>query len=168
MRILLFFLLFCVGCSGLKSTQSSSETIVEQRVRQKIQTDGVHVVHFWAPWCSNSINEMKQGWYELVENYADSTNVDFTFVTVWNNGESGRAEMDTYAIPENVVELKQADFGNSELKANRRYTFMGLPLTWIPSTWVFNRNGKLAYAFNYGEQSIPALQQAIEDAKKHW
>ena len=37
----------------------------------------------------------------------------------------------------------------------------GLPSTWTPTTWVFNRNGKLAYAFNYGEVSNALLAQAI-------
>ena len=53
-------------------------------------------------------------------------------------------------------------------KADRRTTFLGLPVTWIPTTWVFNRGGLLATAFNYGELSAERLAQAIEDAQRDW
>ena len=50
----------------------------------------------------------------------------------------------------------------------RRRTFLGLPLSWTPTTWVFNREGKLAYAFNYGEVSNEMLALAIEHARDEW
>lgn len=170
MKLILVLSLLLSGCISVSvnKKQPPKETVTELQVRELVKKEGIHVVHFWAPWCSNSLNELKGGWYELIEEYADSTNVDFTFVTIWNDNQSGRAAMTQHAVPENVIELTQPDLGSSELKANRRYTFMGLPVTWIPTTWIFNRNGKLAYAFNFGEQSMPALKAAIEDAKKDW
>ena len=45
--------------------------------------------------------------------------------------------------------------------------FAGLPLSWIPTTWVY-KGGDLRYALNYGEVRFPALQQFIEDSKSEW
>jgi hypothetical protein len=53
------------------------------------------------------------------------------------------------------------------LVADRLNTFLGLPVTWIPTTWVF-RDGKLRVAFNYGEIRFPVLQQMIADAQRAW
>ena len=50
----------------------------------------------------------------------------------------------------------------------RRRAFLGLPLSWTPTTWVFNREGTLAYAFNYGEVSNEMLALAIEHARDEW
>jgi len=45
--------------------------------------------------------------------------------------------------------------------------FMDLPITWVPTTWVF-RDGKLRYALNYGETRFPMLQQMIADTAATW
>lgn len=140
-------------------------TPAEGAVRDQVTQDGVHVVHFWAPWCDNSRAELENGWYEVVEHNDDVT---FTFVTIWNDGEAGQETLDRYAIPETVTVLTQDDFGPSEDKANRRRRFLGLPVTWIPTTWVFHKNGELAYAFNYGELAMTQLQQALDGARSTW
>jgi hypothetical protein len=44
---------------------------------------------------------------------------------------------------------------------------MGLPVTWVPTTWVF-REGRLRVAFNYGEIRFPVLQQLVDDARSEW
>jgi thiol-disulfide isomerase/thioredoxin len=144
-------------------TARAELTEAERAVQQTIAADGVHVVHFWAPWCPNSTNELAQGWYEVVENNPD---VDFTFVTVWNDGEVGEETLGRYAIPERVVRLVVP--GPQPVRAERRMTFLGLPVSWIPTTWVFNRNGQLAYAFNFGELAMPQLQQALDGAQADW
>ncbi|MDX1530132.1 MAG: thioredoxin [Rhodothermales bacterium] len=146
-------------------TAATELTAAEERVRALIAEDGVHVVHFWAPWCDNSINELRRGWYAVVEDHPDVT---FTFVTVWNDGESGREMMDRYALPERVEELTQPDFGPSDDKAQRRRRFLGLPVTWIPTTWVFHQNGELAYAFNYGELEMDQVERALADVRRDW
>ena len=140
-------------------------TPAEQAVRAQVLEDGVHVVHFWAPWCDNSLAELRQGWYEVIENNAD---VSFAFVTVWSDGEAGREALDRFAIPETVTVLTQPDFGPSDDKAQRRRRFLGLPVTWIPTTWVFRNGGELAYAFNYGELEMDQLQQALDGARSEW
>ncbi len=144
-------------------TSDSALTDAERAVREAIAADGVHVVHFWAPWCDNSTNELAQGWYEVVE---QNPGVGFTFVTIWNDGAVGTETLDRYAIPARVARLVVP--GPKPERADRRLTFLGLPVSWIPTTWVFNRNGRLAYAFNFGELTMPQLQQALDGAGRGW
>jgi hypothetical protein len=166
--------LACFVSARSTAAQTTSPTVppdtlamtpAEKRVAAIVETDGIHVVHFWAPWCSNSINELRSGWYELVERHPDVT---FTFVTVWNDGESGREAMDRFGLDDRVTEVLQPDFGPSDDKAQRRRSFLGLPVTWIPSTWVFHKGGELAYAFNYGELEMEQIDDAIEGAQMDW
>ncbi len=139
-------------------------TAAEEAVRAILATPGVHVVHFWAPWCQNSIDELP-AWHALLnEERPDAT---FAFVTAWNNGRSGREKMDNNGIPSDVVEITQADRGPSGIKELRRKEFLGLPMTWIPSTWIF-RSDTLAYALNYGEASESTLRALIADAQRGW
>ena len=140
-------------------------TDAEQRVSEIIAQNGVHVVHFWAPWCPNSIAELDAGWHEVIGDHPETS---FTFVTVWNNGQDGQAELDERAIPERVEVITQLDRGDSSDKSKRRKTFLDLPMTWIPTTWVFHKNGELAYAFNYGELDMAQVALAIEQVGADW
>lgn len=137
----------------------------EARVQQIIQQDGIHVVHFWAPWCGNSLSELRTGWAGLIENHPDVT---FTFVTVWNGGASGRDELDRLGIPARVEEVTAPGTGTQEDKPGRRRIFLGLPMTWIPTTWVFHQNGVLAFAFNYGEVEAARIAEALADVRRDW
>ena len=114
-------------------------------------------MRFWAPWCHNSMNELRSGLYEIIEQHPDVT---FTFVTVRNDGEDGQDTLDRFAIHGRVTVLAEQD--------RDPLTFLGMPVTWTPTTWIFNREGKLAYAFNYGEVSPELLTQALTDADHHW
>ncbi len=158
-------LLLLAPAAFAQTVPDSSMTPAEKRVADILKEDGIHLVHFWAPWCDNSIAELRNGWYELVERHPD---VSVTFVTIWNDGESGRETMDRYGLPPRVVELTLEDFGPSEDKAQRRRSFLGLPVTWVPTTWVFHHNGELAFAFNYGELEMDQLDRAIADARSDW
>ena len=82
------------------------------------------------------------------------------------DGEVGESTLARYAVPERVARLVVP--GVAPPKGERRTTFLGLPLTWIPSTWVFNRNGTLATAFNYGEATPAQLDAAIAGAASDW
>ena len=140
---------------------SPSLSAVDAALRETVAADGVHVVHVWAPWCDNSLNEHAPVWSDLARLGADSV----TFVTVWNEGESGAdtlAESGVTGVRELVVE------GPKPEKPDRRLTLLGLPVSWIPTTWVFNRNGLLATAFNYGEVSAERLAEAVEGARSRW
>ena len=143
----------------------SPTTEAEAFVQDRVEEDGLHVVHFWAPWCPNSRNELDNGWAGLV---ADNPEVTFTFVTVWNNNEDGADMLDDYDLPPRVVEVTQPDLGPSDTEANRRYSFLGLPVTWIPSTWIFHSNGELAFAMNYGEMEMATIQQLLDATSADW
>lgn len=141
-------------------------TPAEKRVKDIVSGDGIHVIHFWAPWCGNSRSELQNGWYELIGQYQNRKDVTFTFVTIWNDGESGRDRMNQYLIPPATEEITTPnESSDDEL---RRKIFLGLPVTWIPTTWVFHQNGQLAYAFNYGELTMDQLRAAIEGAQSDW
>ena len=144
-----------------------ARTEVEDAVETTISGPGVHVVHFWAPWCGNSRAEFEAGWYEVVEANPD---VSFSFVAIWNDGRASEDRLARWGIvpADHVSIYAQPDLGPSADRTQRRRTFMGLPLTWTPTTWVFNRGGRLAYAFNYGEVSPDMLATAIEHARDEW
>ena len=143
----------------------SPTTDAEAFVQDRIETDGLHVVHFWAPWCSNSENELANGWATLV---SDNPNVTFTFVTVWNDGEAGTALLNEYDLPDRVATVTQPDLGPSDNVSNRRQSFLSHPVTWIPSTWIFHNNGELAFALNYGEMEMDTLQSLLDATNAEW
>jgi hypothetical protein len=147
------------------ATAVAPTTEAEEYVQNRIKKDGLHVVHFWAPWCPNSTGELKNGWADLV---ADHPNVTFTFVTVWNDGEDGASVLDEHDLPDRVVEVTQPDLGPSDDEANRRQSFLTHPVTWIPSTWIFHNNGELAFAMNYGEMKMETIQSLIETTRSDW
>ena len=139
----------------------TSHAPTDDALREIVSQDGVHVVHVWAPWCDNSLNEHGPVWSDWRGLGADSV----TFVTVWNGGESGADVLTEHGI-EGVREVVVP--GPKPEKPDRRTTLLGLPVSWIPTTWVFNRNGLLATAFNYGEVTAEQLTEAIEGARSDW
>ena len=143
------------------------ETETERAVRAIVAEPGVHVVHLWAPWCGNSRTVLESGWYEVVE---DNPDVTFSFVTIWNDGRDGADRLSRYGIEAGgtVRVFAQPDRGPSADRDLRRTTFLDLPLSWTPTTWVFNREGKLAAAFNYGEVSADLLRTLLESARSDW
>ena len=50
---------------------------------------------------------------------------------------------------------------------NKIKQFAGLPLSWIPTTWIY-KGGDLRYALNYGEVRFPVLQQFLVDSQSEW
>lgn len=142
-----------------------SQLPAEARVREIIRQEGIHVVHLWAPWCPNSIDGLRAGWGALVEAHPE---VRFTFVTVWSGGASGREALEGLGLAGRVEEVVAAGTGTQEDKAGRRRAFLGLPLTWVPSTWIFREGGTLAFAFNYGEMAGARIAEALEDVRRAW
>lgn len=143
----------------------SPTTDAEAFVQDRIKKDGLHVVHFWAPWCSNSENELANGWTDLV---ANNPNITFTFVTVWNDDETSSAVLNEYDLPDRVATVVQPDLGPSDNEANRRQSFLSHPVTWIPSTWIFHNNGELAFAMNYGEMEMNTIQSLLDATSAEW
>ena len=95
----------------------------------------------------------------------DNPDVKFYFVSVWNGGEDGRAVLSKFNITQESNVSILADPGPRG--ADHIKQFAGLPLSWIPSTWVF-KGGDLRYALNYGEIHFPLLQQLISDSNSSW
>ncbi|MDO8539783.1 MAG: hypothetical protein Q7S40_05025 [Opitutaceae bacterium] len=139
---------------------------VEKQVAEAVAPDQTSVVHFWAPWCPNCNAELSnETWAKFI---SANPNVKFIFVTVWSRDQGdGRALLAKNGI------AKQKNFRlvmhpNTSTRVDEKATsFMGLPLTWIPATWVF-RSGKLRYALNYGELRFPVLQQLLKDTEENW
>ena len=144
-------------------------TEVERAVRARVSRDGIHVVRLWAPWCGNSRAEFEAGLYQSIEDHPDVT---FSFVTIWNDARDGASMLARYGITPSddgrVTVAAQPDRGPSADRDLRRMTFLGVPLSWTPTTLVYNRGGKLAYAFAYGEVSPELLATAIADARNDW
>src|SRR6476659_463147 len=136
---------------------------VEQEIAEGIKAPALSVVHLWAPWCSNCQSELKSGgWTKAVK---DNPGVKFYFVSVWNSGEDGRAMLTKYEIAQQPNVTILADPGPRG--ADHIKKFAGLPLSWIPTTWIF-KGGDLRYALNYGEIHFPVLEQCIADSKSEW
>jgi thiol-disulfide isomerase/thioredoxin len=136
----------------------------EEQASELAKQEGVTVVHLWAPWCGNCKAELKSGgWTRMVN---DNPDVRFVFVSIWNSGEDGRADLKRNDIGEqsNVSILADPGPRRGDEKLKR---FLDLPVSWIPTTWVF-KGGELRYALNYGEVRFEVLQQFIADSKAEW
>ena len=136
----------------------------EQKILDAVKSPELTIVHLWAPWCSNCQVELKSGgWLKMVK---DNPGVKFYFVSVWNGGDDGKSMLAKFQIADhpNVTILADPGPRRGGGKINQ---FAGLPLTWIPTTWVY-KGGELYYALNYGEVRFPVLQQFLEDSKSEW
>ncbi len=136
----------------------------EQLLADAIKAPGLSVVHLWAPWCSNCQAEMKSGgWLKMVK---ENPETSFMFVSIWNNGEDGRAMLKKFEIGDQPNVSIVADPGPRS-GAGKITRFLDLPVSWIPTTWVY-KGGDLRYALNYGEVRFPVLQQFLEDSNNEW
>jgi hypothetical protein len=144
-------------------TNKTGASDIEAVLRQTVERDGVHVVHFWAPWCPNAVAELAPVWAEAPARHPDAS---FTFVSLWAEGDDGADLLRQHGVPEAVARI--AAPGPKPEAAERRTTLLGLPVTWIPTTWVFNRGGLLATAFNHGEVTAAQLAEAVEGAARDW
>ena len=152
-----------VLAAALFSSPVLAASTAEPQVAAAIKAPGLTVVHLWAPWCSNCQAELKSGgWSKTVK---DNPRVKFCFVSVWNGGEDGRAVLTKYEIAQQPNVTILADPGPRGAAHIKQ--FAGLPLSWIPSTWIF-KGGDLRYALNYGEIRFPVLQQFIVDSNSDW
>ena len=102
------------------------------------------------------------GWIKIVR---DNPNVHFYFVSVWNGGEDGTAMLRKFEITDQPNVTILADPGPRG--QNHIKQFSGLPLSWIPTTWIY-QGGDLRYALNYGEIRFSVLQQFLEDSQSEW
>jgi len=142
---------------------SLNTTPAEQQVTDAIKAPALSIVHLWAPWCSNCQAELKSGgWTKMVK---DNPQVKFYFVSVWNSGDDGRPTLAKYDLAQQPNVTVLADPGPRG--TNHIKQFAGLPVSWIPTTWLF-KGGDLRYALNYGEIRFPVLQQLVSDSNSDW
>lgn len=137
----------------------------EREIAAAVAVPQVTVVHFWAPWCPNCRAEMRpEGWAKFVN---ANPKVRVVFINFWHNGDDPAPKLAAAGLG-SQPNLRLLTHPNpSRSAADRVNTFLGLPITWIPSTWVY-RDGKLRVAFNYGEIRFPVLQQMVDDATNKW
>ena len=146
--------------AGTLYAQSSTEDKILAAIKSPQST----VVHLWAPWCSNCQAELKAGGWTKTVN--ENPEVKFYFVSVWNDGQDGRAMLNKFGIATqpNVTILADPGPRRGEKKIKQ---FAGLPLSWIPTTWIY-KGGDLRYALNYGEVRFAVLQQFLADSQSEW
>ena len=139
---------------------------LEMQVSELVAGPQVTVVHFWAPWCSNCRAEMNpdDGWAKFI---AANPAVKVVFLNVWHKGQDPAPRLATAGLGAQPNLLLLTHPNPSRLAVDRLNTFLGLPVTWVPTTWVY-REGKLRVAFNYGEIRFPLLQQMVDDARSEW
>jgi len=137
---------------------------LENEVKELVASKDVTIVHFWAPWCGNCIVEKRdKGWSGFIER---NPGVKFVFIETWNDGKDSSETLTKYNLgaQPNLTLLVHP---TPRRGPGRMRTFMDLPVTWLPTTWVF-RDGRLRFAFNYGEIRFPILQQLVDDTRADW
>ncbi len=161
-RILLAFLL--LGLSAALRAADASATL-EKQVADLVAGPQVTVVHFWAPWCPNCRAEMApEGWAKFI---AANPQVKFVFLNIWHKGQDPAPKLAAAGLGAQPNLLLLTHPNPSRLKDDRLTHFLGLPITWIPTTWVF-KDGKLFYALNYGEIRFDLLQRCVADSLDKW
>jgi thiol-disulfide isomerase/thioredoxin len=147
---------------GVRASQGAN---IEEQVTALVAQPKVTLVHFWAPWCSNCKREMRpDGWAKFV---SDNPDVTVVFINVWHGGLNDVRELSAAGLGKqpNFVAITHP---NESRKAGEKLEkFLGLPVAWVPTTWVF-REGRQRYALNYGEVRFEMLQQMVEDAARKW
>src|SRR5207237_10218295 len=123
-----------------------AESPAEQKVLGAIKSPDLTVVHLWAPWCSNCQAELKSGGWAKIIN--ENPHVKFYFVSVWNDGQDGRAMLKKFAIADQPNVTILADRGPRRGE-NKIKQFAGLALSWITTNWLYNGD-ELCYDLNYG------------------
>lgn len=154
-------LLVFVMIAGLRAAEMLP---IEKQVAEAIKSPKITVVHFWAPWCSTCRSELASGgWSTFLK---ANPEVNTIFVTVWQGPDGdGRPILAKHGVGAQknfqlIMHPNSSVFNDEKMTA-----FMGIPVNWIPATWIF-REGRMLYALNYGELRFPVLQQLIQDAAR--
>ena len=137
----------------------------EKEIAALVAAPNVTIIHFWAPWCSNCRAEMvPEGWAKFI---GENPKVQVVFINIWHRGENPLPKLAAAGLGAQSNLRLLTHPNSARLAADRVNIFLGLPLTWLPSTWIY-REGQLSVAFNYGEIRFPVLQQMVDDASNQW
>lgn len=173
MKRALIFVGWCwLGAGSLLSAEPAAPAViaadamaVEQEVQTLVAAPTVTVVHFWAPWCSNCKTELRpDGWAKFVNRNPE---VKVVFVNIWHGGQDGAAKLAAGGLGGQANFVAFTHPNGSRKAGEKLERFLGLPVAWVPTTWVF-RAGKQRYALNYGEVRFEMLQQMVQDAAAKW
>jgi len=160
----LLLVLFGLLATTLAGAEHPGWLLVEETVAAEVAKPQITVVHLWAPWCPNSQAENRDGgWANFI---AANPTVTFVFVTV-RSSDDGVAQLREHGIGDQANLIRLHHPNHLRKGAGSIEYFMDLPITWVPTTWIF-REGKLRYALNYGEARFPMLQQMIADTAWAW
>jgi thiol-disulfide isomerase/thioredoxin len=156
-------LVLALATAFVPAVRAAALLPIEQQVAEAVKSPKVTIVHFWATWCPNCKVEFTNGgWRDFV---AANPDVNVIFITTWDP-KAGAPELEKIGLgsQKNFTALQHP---NASRKADKMGEFLGLPVSWIPTTWVF-RDGKLRYALNYGELRFAMLQQMVADSTEAW
>ena len=145
------------------TTMAEAAAAVEKQVAEIAAGSHVTIIHFWAPWCPNCTAEMspETGWKKFIE---ANPNVKFVFLNIWHRDQNPAPKLAAAGLGAQP-NLTLLTHPNASSKAADKMThFLELPVTWIPTTWVF-RDGRMRYALNYGEVRFDMLQTMVEDTR---
>ena len=157
-------LLLALSLGSLLQAQNPAAEM-EKEIATLVAGPQVTVVHLWAPWCPNCAAEMTpDGWAKFI---GANPEVKVVFLNIWHKGQDPKPRLTAAGLgaQPNLVLFNHPN--PSRLAEDRLNTFLGLAITWIPTTWVY-QGGKLRVAFNYGEIRFPVLQQMVDDARNEW
>lgn len=161
MRLILLPLLAALLVTVCSADESSEQ--FEKRLFEAVSDEGITVVHLWASWCHNCVNEHDDDrWKNFIEANPD---INFIFVSVWKSDEDDAGYLAKHGLGDQP-NLKIWRHPNQRSRQGERVgELLGLPVTWMPTTWVF-RDSRMRYAVNYGEVRFTMLQQMVEDSVK--
>lgn len=161
----LFLALILAMFSTLGVKADDAGAALEKEVSAIVAGPQITVVHLWAPWCGNCKAEMTpNGWAKFV---ADNPSVKVVFINVWNRGQDGAPKLAAAGLGAQKNFTAFTHPNPSSKRGEKLERFLELPISWIPTTWVF-REGHLRYALNYGEVRFEMLQQMVKDAGAEW
>lgn len=164
-KILNFWRLVAVVLLSVTALRAETSEEFEQRLQQVVAGESVTIVHLWATWCPNCWFEHKNdGWKNFIEANPDVTVI---FLSLWGSKPNDEAELAEYNLG-GLSNFKIMRHPNQSRRETERVnSLLGVPISWLPSTWVF-REGRMRYAVNYGEVRFPMLQQMVDDTTASW